>query len=534
MRIGSRSLVPLLLLGLAMLLAGGSTAAADGPGAPQGLQPGQPSDAGAQGAVEAELLKLLRLRMEGRLEQARLLIQMGSMQEALEILRRLEDLHIEGMAEIRQRTRSMALHARSTASGNVEEEEETEEVVEGPVEGGPIGLEGEVAGGAFRSRGGAERFDAFGGRRKKFDDGVEDALRWLAVHQSPNGGWEAGGFVKWCEGKPVVDVAQLPDGQGKAVYDVGVTGLAICAFMGAGYTNRGNHPYAAVVSKGLRYLKNVQDPEGCFGPRSSQQYVYNHATAALAMVEAYGMTGSPIFKSSAQRALDFIAMARNPYFAWRYGIKPGDNDTSVSGWMMMALKSAQLINADAVRRGKPTPLTIDMTAFSGLQAWLDKVTDPDSGRAGYVSRGTGPARPMEMIDRFPAERSESMTAIGVLGRTFLGEDPHKDDLIQKGADLMLKQPPSWNLTDGSIDMYYWYYGTLAMFQVGGKHWRVWQQGMQKAILNTQRQDTDYCQYKGSWDPAGPWGPDGGRVYATALMAMCMQVWYRYERVFDPK
>ncbi|MCZ6786390.1 MAG: hypothetical protein O7E54_04410, partial [Planctomycetota bacterium] len=26
---------------------------------------------------------------------------------------------------------------------------------------------------------------------------------------------------------------------------------------------------------------------------------------------------------------------------------------------------------------------------------------------------------------------------------------------------------------------------------------------------------------GSWDPIGPWGPDGGRVYSTAVMVLCL-------------
>ena len=171
---------------------------------------------------------------------------------------------------------------------------------EGPADNGLAGIGG-AAGGAFPGRGGGEDLGGGTGSRKKFDDAVDWALRWLAAHQSPNGGWEAANFMHWCDGKPVADASKRPDGAGKALYDPGVSGMALCAFLGAGYTNRGKHEFARVVGMGLRYLKNIQDPEGCFGPRSTQQYIYNHATSALAMVEAYGMTGSPIFKGSAQR-----------------------------------------------------------------------------------------------------------------------------------------------------------------------------------------------------------------------------------------
>jgi len=404
---------------------------------------------------------------------------------------------------------------------------------EGPANNGTIGIGG-GAGGAFKGRGGGKDLGTGGGGRKKFDDAVDDALRWLAAHQSPNGGWEAANFNHWCDLQPVSDPSKMPDGLGKALYDAGVTGLSLCAFLGAGYTNRGKHPFAKVVSRGLGYLKNIQDPEGCFGPRSTQQYIYNHATASLAMVEAYGMTGSPIFKGSAQRCLDFIALTRNPYFAWRYGIKPGDNDTSVTGWMMMALKSAMLINKDAQEKKKPLPLTVDESAFEGIRAWLDKMTDPDYGRVGYTTRGTGPARPQELVDRFPNEKSESMTAVGMLARIFMDEDPRKSEIIKKGAELCRKLPPTWNESDGSIDMYYWYYATLAMYQVGGAAWEDWKKGLEKAVVETQRKDTDYCLYKGSWNPVGPWGPDGGRVYSTSVLAMCLMVFHRYDRVFGAK
>ena len=163
------------------------------------------------------------------------------------------------------------------------------------------------------------------------------------------------------------------------------------------------------------------------------------------------MTESPIYKGSAQKALDFIALARNPYFVWRYGVKPGDNDTSVTGWMMMALEERQ-----ADQRGRRAsaasrrPLTLDEEAFDGIRAWLDKMTDPDYGRVGYIQRGTGPARPQELVDRFPAEKSESMTAVGMLARIFLGEDPRRASLIQKGAACCAKLLPTWN-TERRLD-----------------------------------------------------------------------------------
>jgi hypothetical protein len=367
-----------------------------------------------------------------------------------------------------------------------------------------------------------------GGTPSRKEDAALHALRWLAAHQSADGGWESAGFDRWCDGKPAT--GERPDGLGKAMYDVGVTGLALCAFLGAGYTNRGNHEFAKVVRNGLAYLKNSQDPEGCFGPRATQHFIYNHATAALAMVEAYGMTESPVFKGSAQKALDFIALARNPYYVWRYGVKPGDNDTSVTGWMMMALKSAQLVNADAVDRKKQPVLAIDTDAFEGIRAWLDKMTDPDYGRVGYLARGQGPARTPEMTDRFPNEKSESMTAVGLLARIFMHEDPKKSDVIKKGVDLCLKLPPTWNPNDGSIDMYYWYYATLAMYQVGGPEWRKWEQAMDAAMVPSQRMEGTYCGFKGSWDPLDPWGGDGGRVYSTAVMCMCMEVKDRYAKM----
>jgi len=382
--------------------------------------------------------------------------------------------------------------------------------------------------GAFACRYTRKRLSLRGGSRAT-ERAVEEALAWLAAHQASTGAWEAATFSEWCDGKRVSGNAWRPTGAGKPQYDTGVTGLALCAFLGAGHAPNRLTPYANHVSRGLAWLRQVQDAGGCFGPRTTQHYVYNHAFATLAVVEGYGMTGDPRLHEAAQRGLDFIALARNPYFAWRYGVKPGDNDTSVTGCMMLALKSAKLVNDDAVAHGKAPPLQIDEDAFDGIQAWITKMTDPDFGRTGYIQRGGAPARPQELLEAFPGDKSESMTAVGLLARLILGEDPKTSVFLQRGARLCLALPPTWDPDDGSIDMYYWYYGTLAFFQMGGTWWSIWNDRLKAELVRSQRRDGTWCGYKGSWDPLGPWGPDGGRVYATAMCALCLEVYYRYER-----
>jgi len=359
---------------------------------------------------------------------------------------------------------------------------------------------------------------------------VDEALRWLAAHLASRGAWEPAGFADWCDGKVLQAGGPRATGKGEPRVRVGVTGLALQAFLAAGYTNRGRHPFAKTVSRGLRYLKNVQDPDGCFGPRDHEKYIYNHAMAALAMVEAYGMTGSPIFKGSAQRALDFGALSRNPFFAWRYGVKPGDNDTSVSACMTLVNRAADWVNEHAKRRGKAAPLTVDGSAADGMRAWLEKMTDPTYGRIGYVRRGTGPARPKALVGKFPGQKSEAMTAAGLFSRTLIGVDTKHAQDQGLGLTLIGKLPPRWNQKDGSIDLYYWYWGTLATWQAGGERWTKWEKALHSAVLKSQHKGGDFCLLRGSWDPVGVWGGCGGRVYATAIQCLTLQVYTRYPRL----
>jgi len=98
----------------------------------------------------------------------------------------------------------------------------------------------------------------------------------------------------------------------------------------------------------------------------------------------------------------------------------------------------------------------------------------------------------------------------------------QNDALEAGAELLRRKPPRWDRRKGSIDYYYWYFGTYAMVQMEDRFWTIWRAKMLDAIVNNQA--TEGCA-RGSWPPEkDPWGDNGGRVYSTALLALCLQVY----------
>ncbi len=379
-----------------------------------------------------------------------------------------------------------------------------------------IGIGG-GAGGKFGNRfGGRRNLKAAGGSGTQ--QALKDGLEWLRHHQSQDGSWDTDEFMVNC-GKIGSTICADP---GEPLHDVGMTGLALLAFLGDGHTTKSGQ-YKNVVSAGVKWLKDQQDPDlGLLGEKIGQAFLYNHAIGTLAMCEAYYFSKSPLIKRTAQDAVNFITRARNPYGAWRYDYPPiGDNDTSVTGWMVFALKSAE-----------EAGLQVDPEAFVGSLSWLDEVTDTANGRVGYDSVGSPSSRVPRQNDHYPPEKGEAMTAVGLLCRFFLGQDPDEDKIMEKHAELMRETLPEWNPDDFGCDMYYWYYGSYAMYQMGGKKfWDPWNKAMKVAVVDSQRRDGDE---KGSWDPVGPWGFAGGRVYSTALMTLCLEVYFRYAKVLGAR
>src|SRR5207237_546693 len=76
-----------------------------------------------------------------------------------------------------------------------------------------------------------------------------------------------------------------------------------------------------------------------------------------------------------------------------------------------------------------------------------------------------------------------------------------------------KDLPAWDEEKHTIDSYYWYHATHALFQYdgpAGKHWKQWNGAMKDALVPHQKTTKDGCE-DGSWDPAlDRWGFEGGR------------------------
>ena len=377
-----------------------------------------------------------------------------------------------------------------------------------------IGIGGGAGGKFGRRRGGRRNLQSRGGRGVA--QALVDGLEWLKHHQSGDGSWDTDGFMTNCGdiGSTICDM------EGEPTWDVGLTGLVLLAFLGDGNTTSEGE-YKDVVSRGINWLRKQQDPDtGLFGNQNAAEFIYNHAIATLAICEAYYFSKSPLIRRSAQSAVDYIQAARNPYSGWRYEVPPiGDNDTSVTGWMIFALSSA-----------KDAGLDVQQSALDGGLAWIDEVTDQANGLVGYDNFGSLSSRTTANA-HFPREKGEAMTAVALLCRFFLGQDPREDEIMVRHADRLRRLPPKWEPENFGCDMYYWYYGSYAMYQMGEPYWKDWNNAMTTAVVDSQRKDGDE---KGSWDPVGPWGYAGGRVYSTALMVLCLEVHYRYARVLGAR
>ncbi len=167
------------------------------------------------------------------------------------------------------------------------------------------------------------------------------------------------------------------------------------------------------------------------------------------------------------------------------------------------------------------------------------MTDYGTGRTGFAfGDGGGPGgRSMRISgthERYPVEKGEALTAGSLWYKLYSENFPkvkkdHADyEIWTRQASLVFSTPPLWDDEGGSIDLFYWYFGSLAMNAWGGSAWKGWDKSLEQALIPNQRVSKSDSGVHGSWDPIGAWGSIGGRVYSTAMATLALQASYRYQ------
>lgn len=388
-------------------------------------------------------------------------------------------------------------------------------------DGTGIGTGNGAGKGSFGNRtgGGRKLMVKRGGGSPATEGAVEKALEWLARNQEQDGHWDAKKLEGTCSEQNWADV--------------GMTGIATLAFLGAGNSEKVGK-YKDNVGRAVYWLLDKQIKKEGKDKGSWVTVMYANGLATMALAEAYGMgSRNADMKTAVQDAVNYIQDAQHQYMAWNYYADKSEgarNDTSVSGWQVMALKDAKVCG-----------FKVDTLAFEGVMNWLNCGQDLPKDAADSSYDFEGGMMAYGGVKGALEGKSLSMTAAVAMMRIFLGQKMDHPGIVGP-CNLMKREKcvgggPIWvPCTDPyppacpgkGIDFYYWYYGTFAMFQMGGEHWKIWNQHLKDTLLPLQRKDG---AADGSWDPIGGGRiPDGGRVFSTALGALCLEVYYRYAKM----
>ncbi|HEY7314134.1 MAG TPA: prenyltransferase/squalene oxidase repeat-containing protein [Gemmataceae bacterium] len=354
------------------------------------------------------------------------------------------------------------------------------------------------------------------GGNKQSERAVASGLEWLALHQAQDGHWSLHECDRFARDKPrpagkVFKCNCEPGSTHRS--DVAATGFGLLPFLASGITHKPpkilpKKDYSKTVEGAVTWLISKQSNSN--GSYTSDMYA--HGIATIAMCEAYGLSSDPRVKASAQRALNFIASAQDKARGgWRYS--PGQaGDMSVTGWQLMALKSGQMAG-----------LSVPKNTLKQAERFLDSCEN-NNAKAATGSRQAGgygylPGGGETIV----------MTSVGLLCRMYSGVGPGNPSLLA-GVQKLKAYPP-----EKHPDVYYLYYATQVMHHMQGESWRFWNTGVDadgkqksKGIRDMliSKQDTGttpkHPHQAGSWG-----GSAGGRVMATSLSLLCLEVYYRH-------
>ncbi|MHC4471357.1 MAG: HEAT repeat domain-containing protein [Planctomycetota bacterium] len=364
----------------------------------------------------------------------------------------------------------------------------------------------------------------------KTEAAVEAGLLWFSRHQDASGGWNGSTFHEHC---PRGDCG---DQGGQRERPLAYTALALLAYQGAGYTHE-EGPYRDVMRRGFEYLLAEMDYDGSHY-ENNWTFSYEAALVCQALCDGYALTGDPWIGVGAQRMIDYVTKIQHPGETWRYQVRDRSTDTSVMSWILMACVS-----------GQHAGLHVPDQIYVCCSWWLDRSTEPlpndetfeifnpdhfkeetygvDISRDKY---GRKRKYKMKMWYIPPQLYTPAMPAIGILSRIWMGWTRAHPACIGYANQLSESIPGYGTGLEKEVGFYpyTWYYGSLAMYQMGGRYWSDWRKICVNDIINHQEQKG---HLRGSWKmPREQYfsGLTGGPMYCTAMCILTLETFYRYQ------
>lgn len=362
----------------------------------------------------------------------------------------------------------------------------------------------------YRSRFGSEKqvaLETFGGGVDT-ERAVLEGLKYLAAHQREAGHW-----------------ASARDRDAK-YHDVRVGNTALCllAFLAAGHTPDSDTQFSGTARRAVDYLLGTQlRRNGHFGDTAS----YGHGIATYALAECYALTRSPSLRVPLERAVARILSQQIPdgyrggeRLEGGWGYYYGDGSTYDS-WPRVSITSWQVMALEAARLGG---IEVDEEALLAAGRFIAGSWDAHLGALRYSHD------PQRLGSGYPT--LPGSTPAGLFALSLLGQDLSEDRFRAPREYVMRRAPRGWRyegeeafVERAAANVYFLYYGSLAMLRAGGSDWRRWNVALKETLLPSQQQD-------GSWRPLGVYARYAGdtredSVFTTAMCVLSLEVYYRY-------
>ena len=395
-----------------------------------------------------------------------------------------------------------------------------------------VGLGGGIGGGGGRAASGGRVYRRVrGGKSVPHTSPPKPVEEWLKAHQNADGFWSADAHDDDSTRAKATFTQNIefrntgrPDGDvGLEENNVLVTALAMLAYVGAGYDHKAGE-YRTQLRSAILYLRKIQDSDGSFS-KTGEHPMRAHAVTTMAICEAYGLSGDQVLKPIVDRAIEFLLKHQLNDFGWGQG----QGDLVTTTLSILALSTARVAGV----RFEST------SVLSNAQAFLDSLVFERDGYR-HVRYSALREKTPRSSDAGDAKNLPLNEAMWVCSSLNTGTCVLSDNRIKGFSHLLVEKHnlPAWE--DGKLDFLYWYFGSLALYQVGGKTWDTWEESISRTLIDHQRgyheldkqagrTDATKLAEHGSWDAVDIWSSEYGRVYSTTINALTLQVYYRYLR-----